>query len=187
MKSYTYTIENVLFINKKWDHLHIDYGSLAWFSTLRLTNNTFFMKIISTKAHAILDYLMGILLIASPWLFGFAGRNGNDGGDNDGVYGAETWVPVVLGIGTLLYSLFTNYEYSAARKISMKTHLALDTFSGIFLAASPWIFGFSEHVYLPHLILGIAELGAVMLTDPTPGRDTATRTGNRGSTSHHPA
>ena len=37
-----------------------------------------------------MDYLMGILLIASPWLFGF------DRG------GAETWVPVILGIGAII-------------------------------------------------------------------------------------
>jgi hypothetical protein len=32
------------------------------------------MKIISTKLHGVLDYLVGIILIRSPWLFGFANR-----------------------------------------------------------------------------------------------------------------
>lgn len=58
------------------------------------------MQIISTKAHGVLDYLMGILLIASPWLFNF-----NRGGD-------ETWIPVILGSAIILYSLFTDYEYA---------------------------------------------------------------------------
>jgi hypothetical protein len=110
-----------------------------------------------------MDYLMGVLLIASPWLFGFA--NG----------GAAQWVPVILGISALIYSLMTNYELGVAKTISMKTHLTLDLMSGIFLAASPWIFGFNDVVYLPHLILGIAEIGAALMTEKEPS--------NAGSTS----
>ena len=110
------------------------------------------MRFISTKAHAVMDYLMGIVLIGSPWLFGFA------------TGGAETWVPVILGTGAIIYSLMTNYEYGLSHSISMRTHLMLDFFSGAFLAASPWLFGFHEYVYLPHLILGIAEIGASLMT-----------------------
>jgi hypothetical protein len=99
-----------------------------------------------------MDYLMGVLLIAAPWLFGFA-RNG-----------AETWVPVILGAGVIIYSLMTNYEYSMSRTISMRTHLTLDMLGGIFLALSPWIFNFDEYVYLPHLILGLLEIGASLMT-----------------------
>jgi hypothetical protein len=110
------------------------------------------MKIISTKIHGVLDYLMGVLLIVSPWLFGFA--NG----------GAQQWVPIILGVSALVYSMMTNYELGVFKTISMKTHLTLDAVSGVFLAASPWIFGFADTVYLPHLILGLLELGAVMMT-----------------------
>jgi hypothetical protein len=114
------------------------------------------MRVISTKAHGVLDYMMGLLLIASPWLFGFA------------TGGAEQWVPVILGISALAYSLLTNYEMGVMKTISMSTHLTLDLMSGIFLAASPWIFGFADTVYLPHLILGIAEIGAALMTQKQP-------------------
>jgi hypothetical protein len=128
---------------------------------------TIFMKLLSTKIHGILDYIVGILLIAAPWLFGFAGENGQSQQNGEKVLGAETWVPVILGISAIVYSLFTNYEYGfVSRKISMKTHLTLDFISGIFLAASPWVFGFNEFVYLPHLILGILEIGAAAMTNP---------------------
>jgi len=110
------------------------------------------MKIISTKVHGILDYTMGLLLIASPWLFGFASN------------GWETWVPVVLGMSAIIYSLMTNYEMGLSDNISMRSHLTIDIVSGILLTASPWIFGFADLVYLPHLILGIAEIGAASLT-----------------------
>jgi hypothetical protein len=114
------------------------------------------MRFIPTKAHGVLDYLMGALLIAAPWLLDF------DRG------GAETWVPVVLGVVLLIQSLMTDYELGAVRVISMPMHLMMDLLSGLLLAASPWIFGFSEHVYLPHLILGIAEVGASLMTRKVP-------------------
>jgi hypothetical protein len=114
------------------------------------------MRFISTKAHGVMDYLVGILLIASPWLLNFTRG------------GAETWVPVILGAGAIVYSLLTDYELGVSRTISMRTHLTLDLLSGIFLAASPWLFGFSEYVYLPHLILGLLEIGASLATEKTP-------------------
>ena len=114
------------------------------------------MKIISTRVHGMLDYTMGLLLIISPWLLGFA-----EGGP-------ATSVPVVLGAGAIVYSLLTNYELGAAQVISMPAHLWLDGICGLILALSPWLFGFAEYVYLPHLILGILEVGAAAMTDPTP-------------------
>ena len=128
------------------------------------------MKFISTRVHGIIDYLMGVLLIASPWLFNF------DRG------GAETWVPVVLGAGVILYSLVTDYEMSATRKLSLRTHLMLDMIGGAFLAVSPWLFGFDDFVYLPHLILGIAEIGVAMFTHRVPDtRHADTHTATTGT------
>ncbi|MBO9201697.1 MULTISPECIES: SPW repeat domain-containing protein [Niastella] len=114
------------------------------------------MKPINTKVHGCLDYIMGVLLIAAPWIFDFT-RNG-----------AETWVPVILGITTILYSLLTNYELGVARMISMRSHLTLDMVGGIFLAVSPWLFGFVNHVWQPHLLLGILEIGVVLMTRGVP-------------------
>lgn len=114
------------------------------------------MKLLSTRTHGMMDYIMGVVLIIAPWLLQFAQG------------GAETWVPVVLGASMIFYSLMTNYEVGAARVISMPTHLWMDGVGGLFLALSPWLFGFAEIVFLPHLILGILEIGAAMMTDPTP-------------------
>lgn len=110
------------------------------------------MRFIPTRLHGILDYLVGALLIAAPWLLNF-----NRGG-------AETWVPVVLGVGALLYSVFTDYELGLVRRLSMSTHLGLDAASGLLLAVSPWLFGFSGVVFWPHLILGIFEVLAALTT-----------------------
>jgi hypothetical protein len=99
---------------------------------------------------------VGVLLIASPWIFGFA--NG----------GIEQWLPVILGVSALLYSLITNYELSMAKILSMKTHLAIDAASGFLLAASPWLFGFADRVSTPHLVLGLLEVGAALMTKTQP-------------------
>src|SRR5690349_10822231 len=115
------------------------------------------MKPINTRTHGYMDYIMGVLLIATPWIFNFA-RNG-----------AETWVPVVLGIATIIYSLLTDYELGVSHLISMRTHLLLDIVSGVFLAVSPWLFNFDEYIWQPHLILGILEVGAALLTKSAPG------------------
>ena len=40
--------------------------------------------------------------------------------------------------------------------------------SGIFLAVSPWLFGFSDEVKWPHVILGLFEIAAAAMTDPRP-------------------
>ena len=114
------------------------------------------MRMIPTKVHGYLDYSVGALLIAAPWLFDFARG------------GAETWVPVILGIGAIAYSLMTDYELGVTKGLSMGTHLTLDLMSGVLLAASPWIFGFADYVYVPHLVLGILEIGASLMTQRTP-------------------
>ena len=114
------------------------------------------MRFIPTRIHGYLDYAGGLLLIVAPWLFGFA-----DGG-------AETWVPVILGIGALGYSLLTDYEVGVARVLPMATHLMLDIASGAVLAISPWVFGFADDVWVPHVILGVLEIGAGLMTRTTP-------------------
>jgi hypothetical protein len=103
-----------------------------------------------------LDYLIGALLIAAPWLFDF---------NRDG---AETWVPVILGAGVILYSLFTDYELGVVRRLPMPTHLMLDLGGGVLLALSPWLFGFSDYVWAPHLIVGLIEIGTSLMTRRVP-------------------
>ena len=114
------------------------------------------MRFIPTRVHGMMDYLVGVLLIAAPWLFDF------DRG------GAETWVPVLLGASAIVYSLFTDYELGMVRRLSMPTHLMLDLGSGILLAVSPWLFGFSDYVWEPHLIVGLIEIGTSLMTRRVP-------------------
>ena len=111
------------------------------------------MRFISTRTHAYVDYVLGILLIIAPWLFGF-----NDAG------GWAVWVPIILGLGLLVVSLMTRYELSIAKVIPMSTHLGLDIGLGVVLIISPWVFGFADVIWWPHVLVGILEVGAGLCT-----------------------
>jgi hypothetical protein len=110
------------------------------------------MKFINRKTHAVLDYLVGIIMISSPWLFDFAANP------------LAKWTVIVLGLLALVMSLMTDYEGGIVRKLPMGAHLNIDAISGILLAVSPWVLGFHNQVYLPHLLLGLLEIIAAICT-----------------------
>ena len=117
------------------------------------------MKILNTKVHGFHDYFTWILLLVSPWMFRFA--NGK----------IEMWIPIILGVCTLFLSLITDYEFGLFKMISMKTHLFIDFATGLFLAASPWIFGFNETVYVPHVFIGVFQLVVALTSQTVPYTD----------------
>jgi len=120
------------------------------------------LRFISTRTHGVLDYATGILLILVPYILGFA----------DGT--AAQWVPQILGVGVIIYSLMTDYELGAVRAMPMRVHLFLDIASGLLLAISPWLFGFADRVFWPHLIVGLFEIGAGLMTQTVPTTSAAT-------------
>ena len=117
------------------------------------------MLMITSRLHGIIDYIVGVALIAAPWLFGFA--------DFDN-FPAATWTPIVIGCAILGMSLLTNYEFSIAKIIPLRAHLAMDFIAAVFLAASPWLLNYADYVYAPHLIVGLAEILVVAMTIKQP-------------------
>lgn len=114
------------------------------------------MRFIPTKVHGALDYLTGLLLVIGPF-FLWETREG-----------ADMWLPMLLGAGIIVYSVWTDYEWGAFKSLSMRTHLMLDLMGGVLLAVSPWLFGFADHVYLPHLLIGLFEIGSSLFTQREP-------------------
>jgi hypothetical protein len=116
-------------------------------------------QVIPTRVHGMIDYATGVLLLAAPYLFGFA-----DGS-------AAQWVPMILGIATVGASLMTRYELGVYGLIPMPIHLMLDAGTAVFLIASPWLFGFADRIYWPHVMVGVFELviGALSRTQPQRG------------------
>jgi hypothetical protein len=127
---------------------------------------------ITTRVHGILDYLVGVALIVAPWLFNFAAG------------GAETMIPVILGAGIIALSLITNYELGLVGILSMRNHLRIDIIAGIFLAASPWIFGFAGLVWAPHVIVGLLLIGTGSMTQTIPQRPALAGQGEEGRHPH---
>ena len=112
-------------------------------------------RFISTKAHGVLDYVMGATLTTLPLMLDTNSK-------------AAKVVPMALGGSALVYSLFTDYELGVSRALPMKAHLAIDAASGLFLAASPWIFKFNKKndktTWLPYVVLGAMEVMAALFT-----------------------
>jgi len=126
------------------------------------------MRMIPTKMHAAMDYTVALVLIVAPWLFGFSDEST-----------AATWICIVSGVGLMVMSAVTDYEGGfIARAIAMRAHLMMDALLGVFLAISPWLFGFADegtNAWLPFVVIGLAELGAAAMTDPDPSRAGARR------------
>lgn len=113
---------------------------------------------ISSRMHGMLDYPVGIALIAAPWLFGFSD-----------VGGAAVVLPVALGVMVLGQSVVTDYELSLADILPLPAHLGVDVIGGIVLVASPFILGFvdeSANAWLPHVIVGLGLIMSGLLTQP---------------------
>ncbi len=118
------------------------------------------MRFIPTKFHAPLDYIVGVALIVAPWIFRFDENT------------AATVVPIVLGIGLIAYSLFTNYELGVWKVVPMAVHNLFDIGAGAFLALSPWLFGFADegaNVWLPHVVVGLAAVFLGLTTKQSGG------------------
>lgn len=113
---------------------------------------------ISLRVHNILDYVVGVVLLVCPWLFGF------------GEVMAARNLFVWGGIALIAYSLLTNYYYAIARVIPLGVHMTLDALLGIVVILGPALFGYRDLItggqYALHIVLGIGALGLVALTRP---------------------
>lgn len=114
------------------------------------------MRFLPTLLHGVADYVVGLFLIVVPYLLGFA----------DGT--AAQYVPQALGAGAIVYSLLTRYELGAIGLVPMPVHLWLDGLSGVFFIASPWLFGFANRVFWPHVVLGLIEIVVPLITRTQP-------------------
>jgi hypothetical protein len=115
------------------------------------------MRFLSVKAHTVIGIIIGVLLLFAPSIFGFIDST------------AATTVAQLTGIFIILSELITVSPFGLLRLVPMRAHLVLDYITGIFLALSPWLFGFynlSANVWVPHLIVGILVVGYALATNP---------------------
>lgn len=101
------------------------------------------IRIIPTLTHALLDHLIGLVLIVSPWVL-----------DYHAARGAAVNVPLIAGLAVILNSLCSRSEMGICPVIGMRRHLWIDVVIGVVLAASPWLFQFADRIFWPHVIGG---------------------------------
>lgn len=114
------------------------------------------IRILPTSVHAGIDYLSSALLLSAP---AYLDLN---------TTGTETWTCVAWAAIATGYSILTRYEGGLVYALPMRTHLALDAVWGMSLAASPWLLGFADKVWLPHVAFGLLGIAASLITKPKP-------------------
>jgi len=116
------------------------------------------IRFVPSSVHGIFDFIGGIALIACPFIFGFYSMGG-----------IAVILPIVLGVGLILYSLLTDYERGipGLKFIPMQVHLILDFVAAVFLIAAPFLFGFASHglnVWLPFVVAGVGVVLLVLVS-----------------------
>jgi hypothetical protein len=113
---------------------------------------------IDSTLHGATDYTVGTLLTtAFPRLTGIEGTRA----------ARQIRAAGAIHIG---YSTITDYPLGLVKLLPYQAHLAIDALGAIALAAVPFVTGQwkkGRGKWLPHVALGVFELGALALTDPT--------------------
>jgi hypothetical protein len=81
------------------------------------------MRFIPTVAHGVADYLVGVMVMALPFVFGWTG--------SDRIFF------LALGFAVICYSLLTDYELGLVRVLRIRFHLLLDGLFGLAMLAAP--------------------------------------------------
>ncbi len=86
-----------------------------------------------------LNAVLGMLLVVSPWLFGFAAAQ------------AATWVAVISGLVIAGVS-------AAAFMRMLEWEERVNFVAGLYVMGAPWLFGFSQvtSAMWTHLLIGLA-------------------------------
>jgi hypothetical protein len=110
-------------------------------------------KPISTKAHAVIDYVSIAKLLVLPRVMGWSRP--------------LTQGITLLALGKLAYTFFTRHELGVLKKIPMKAHLAMDAAGGAALCAMPMLLGDEEDVGACAACgaLGLFEIAMAPLTE----------------------
>ena len=98
---------------------------------------------ISTAFYGVVNYVLALTLIASPWLF-----------DLVNVSSAALFIPIYIGWLQLIMAIFSDNETGFIKQFPMQIHLTLDVIMGFFLFVSPFLYTFSDKAFWPEVLLG---------------------------------
>jgi hypothetical protein len=111
------------------------------------------VRLVNTKAHAIVDYLLGFVLILSGWLFDFRGQH------------PATTVAACAGVLMIVNSAVTQFEFGIFQVLPLRAHIFFDVIAGSLLAISPWLLSFDHQAYKPHLVFGMTQVAIGVCSD----------------------
>ena len=113
------------------------------------------MKVINSMVHGFIDYMTGMFLLVTPYIFGFAEAEG-----------AAVIAPRIIGLMIIGQSLFTRYELGIVKAIPFSMHLMLDYGIAALTLLSPWLFGFAdlENARTAMIAIGLMEFLVVIMT-----------------------
>ena len=102
---------------------------------------------ISRFVHGAIEYAVGVLLIAAPFLFGFKAS-------------AAVAVSIIAGVLLLVIAASTDGPTSLINSIPIPVHLLLDLVLAAVLVASPFLFTFNDESAPTafFIVLGVAHL-----------------------------
>lgn len=111
------------------------------------------LRVIPTRLHGAIDYLVSVLVLALPFMAG--------------EQGGPRWVFAAVGGAGILYSLITDYEWGGVRLLPMPWHLALDVVFGVAMLALGIILWLSL-LGVISAVIGIAALILAAITELRP-------------------
>lgn len=110
------------------------------------------MKPITPYFHGCLDYLVGLLLLVSPWLFAFHTLSSS-----------ATSTMVAIGIVVLVLSIVTDYPLGLLKAVPFKVHGGLETAGAIVLLVSPWLAHYSALAAPTSLAIGVGIVWLIVV------------------------
>jgi hypothetical protein len=106
------------------------------------------------RIHAAIEPLIGLVLILSPWIFGFSDAND-----------AQT-LCIVLGVIVIIAGAMTDWRVSLVRIIPLRVHFMTDLLVAAVLILAPFVLGYSSNGAATRftIIAGVLEAIAALST-----------------------
>ncbi len=120
------------------------------------------MKFLSKKLHGLGDYAAAAVLIVAPFVIGLSEQSV-----------VAHWSSIGGGVGLIIYSLLTDYTYSASKIITFNAHLMLDSVAGLTLVALSFALNLEgiAKLYMITMGAGVLLVVAVSQLDSSQARD----------------
>jgi hypothetical protein len=113
--------------------------------------------------HGFLEYVVGVLFIASPFLFGFSSAS------------APTAAAIVVGLLLLAFTATSALPTGLVRSVTLGVHVTVDFVLAVLLVALPFLLGFTDESAATALfiVVGVIHLLMTIATRFSPSNDPA--------------